>query len=88
MSIAAGAVASVEDSLATDFIADGLGVVASGRDVEEHRLRTSVAGTLGHNVMEFPVWLRMQLVEDNSVGVEAVLVANVRGKNLVDTTRR
>ena len=38
-----------------------------------------------HNIKQFSVRLRVQLIEYNTVGVEAVLVSNISGKHLVDT---
>ena len=70
-----------------DLIADGLGVISGGGNKEVQRLHTSVAGTLGHNIKQLSVWLCVQLIEYNAVGVEAVLVADISGKHLVDTAR-
>ena len=71
--------------LLVDLIADGLGVVACRGNKEVQRLHTSIAGTLGHNIKQFSVRLRVQLIKYNTVGVEAVLVSNICGKHLVDT---
>ena len=63
--------------------ADGVGVVAGRGDQEVKRLHPRVAGALEHDIEQLSVRLRVQLVEDDAVGVEAVLVRHVRRKHLV-----
>ena len=70
-----------------DLIADGFRIVARRGNKKIQRLHTGIAGTLGHNIKQLAVRLRVQLIENNAVGVETVLVANVSGKHLVDAAR-
>jgi hypothetical protein len=70
------------------LIADRLRIIPGGRDQEEQRLHPRVAGALGHDVKELPVRLRVQLIEDNAVGIEAVLVCHIGGQHLVEAVRR
>lgn len=65
-----------------------VGVVTCCGNEEVQRLHTSIAGALGHNIKQLSVWLRVQLIKDNTVGIEAVLITNVSRKHLVDTSRR
>ena len=51
-------------------------------------MHTSIAGALGHNIKQLSVRLGVQFIENNTVGIETVLVANISGKHLVDTARR
>ena len=74
--------------LLVDLIADGLGVIARRGNEKIQRLHTGVTGALGHNIKQLSVWLRMQLIENNPVGIETMLIANVSGKYLVDTAGR
>ena len=60
-----------------DLIADGLGIVARRSNKEVQRLHTGIAGALGHNIKQLPIWLCMQLIEHNTVGVKAMLIANI-----------
>ena len=55
------------------FVADRLGICSGSSNEEIQRLHSGVAGTLGHYIEQLPVRLSMQLVEDNSVDIEAVL---------------
>ena len=73
--------------LLVNFIADGFRIVAGRGDEEIQRLHTSVAGAFGHNIKEFAVRLRVQLIEHHAVGVETVFVADIGGEHLVDTAR-
>ena len=68
-----------------NLIADGLGIVACRGNKKVQRLHTSITGTLGHNIKQFSVRLRVQLIEYNAVGIEAVLVSDISRKHLVDT---
>ena len=69
------------------LVADGFRVVAGGGNEEIQRLHTGIAGAFGHNIKQLSVGLGMQLVKHHAVGVETVLVANIRRKHLVDTAR-
>ena len=73
--------------LLVDLIADGLRIVARRGDEEIQRLHTGVAGAFRHNIKELPVGLGVQFIEHHAVGVEAVLVADIGRKHLVDTAR-
>ena len=73
--------------LLVDLIADGLRIVAGRGDEEIQRLHSCIAGAFGHDIKELAVRLGVQLIEHHTVGVEAVLVADVGGKHLVDTAR-
>ena len=81
--------ASLDDvlGLLVDLIADGLRIIAGRGDKKIQRLHTGIARTLGHNIKELTVRLRMQLIENYAVGVEAVLVSHIGGKHLIDTAR-
>ena len=70
-----------------NLIADGLRIVAGRGDEKIQRLHTGIAGALGHNIKELAVWLGVQLIENYTVGIEAVLIADICGKHLVDTAR-
>ena len=70
------------------LVADGVRVVPGGGDEEEQGLHPRVAGSLGHDVEQLPVRLRVQLVEDDAVRVEPVLVRDIRGQHLVEAMRR
>ena len=70
-----------------DFIADGLGIVASGGNEEVQRLHSGIAGVFGHDIKELSVGLGVKLIEYHTMGIETVLVADVSGKHLVDTAR-
>ena len=76
------------DGLLMHLIADGIGVIARRGDQKVQRLHPRVAGALEHDVEELPVRLRVQLVENNAVSVEAVLVRHIRRQNLVGTVGR
>ena len=65
------------------LVADAFGVVSGSRDKEIQRLHSSIAGALDHNIVELSVRLRVQLIEYNAVGIEAVLVRNVCRQNLI-----
>ena len=54
---------------------------------EEQRLHPRIAGTLRHDVKQLSVRLRVQFIEDNAVGIEAVLVCHIRRKHLVKAVR-
>ena len=60
------------------LVADGVGIVARRGYEEEQRLHPCIAGALGHDVKQLSVRLRVQLIEDNAVGIETVLVRHVR----------
>ena len=70
-----------------DLITDGFGIVACRGNKEVQWLHTSITGALGHNIKQLSVRLRVQFIENNSVGVEAVLVADISRKYLVDASR-
>ena len=70
------------------FIADGVGVRACRRDQEVQRLHTSVAGALGHNIKELPVGLSVQLIEHDTVDVEAMLGVGLCRQHLIEAVRR
>ena len=70
------------------LVADGVSIVACRRYQEIQRLHSRVAGALQHYVEELPVGLGVQLIEDDAVGVEAVLVGDVRRKHLIRGVRR
>ena len=59
------------------LIADGVGVVSGSSDQEIQRLHPGVPGALEHNVKELSVGLGMQLIENDAVGVEAMLVRHI-----------
>ena len=63
--------------------ADRVGVVTGSRNQKEKRLLSGIAAALGHDIKQLPVRLRVQLVEDDSVGVEAMLVGHVCRQHLV-----
>ena len=69
------------------LIADGLRIVARRGDKEIQRLHTGVTGAFRHDIKELAVRLGVQLIEHNAVGVETVLVADIGGEHLVDTSR-
>ena len=46
-------------------------------------LHSGIATAFGHNIIEFPIRLGMQLIEYDAVGVEPVLVPNIGGQYLV-----
>ena len=56
-----------------------------GKEIQ--RLHTGIAGAFGHDIKELAVGLGVQLIKHHAVGVEAVLVADIGGEHLVDTTR-
>ena len=62
-------------------------IVACRGNKEIQRLHTGIAGALCHNIKQLSVGLRVQLIENNTVGVETVLIANISRKHLVDTAR-
>ena len=70
-----------------DLIADGLRIIAGRGNEKIQRLHTGIAGAFGHDIKEFAVGLGVQLVEYHTVCIEAVLVADIGGEHLVDTTR-
>ena len=59
--------------------------IHGGGDKKIERLHTSIAGALGHNIKEFSVRLRMKLIKDNAVNVEAVLGVGFGRKDLIKT---
>ena len=69
------------------LIADGLRIIAGRSDEEIQRLHTGIAGVFRHDIKELAVRLRVQFIEHHAVGVEAVFVADIGGKHLVDTAR-
>ena len=69
------------------LIADGLRIVSGCGDKEIQRLHTGVTGAFRHDIKELAVRLGVQLIEHNAVGVETVLVADIGGEHLVDTSR-
>ena len=70
------------------LIADGVGVVAGRGDQEIQRLHPGIAGALEHDIKEFPVGLGMQLIENDTVGVESVLVCHIRRQHLIGAIGR
>ena len=81
--------ASLDDvlGLLVDLIADGLCIVSGCSDEEIQRLHPGIAGAFGHDIKELAVGLGVQLIEYHTVGIEAVLVADIGGEHLVDTAR-
>ena len=69
------------------FIADGTGVGPGGGYQKVEGLHTSIARTLRHNIKELSVRLRVKLVKDNAVYVEAVLGISLGRENLVKAVR-
>lgn len=69
------------------FIADGMRIIACRGNEEEQRLHPRIAGALGHDVKQLSVRLGMQFIEDNAVGIKAVLVRHIRRKHLVKAVR-
>ena len=67
---------------------------ANGRELqitnpeEIERLHPRVPAALRHNVVELAVGLRVEFVEDDTVRVEAVFIADVGGEHLVDAAGR
>ena len=70
------------------LVADGMRVRPGRRDQEIQRLHTSVAGAFGHDVEQFSVGLRMQLVENDAVDIKSVLAVRFRRQNLIERIRR
>ena len=60
------------------LIADGIRIVPRRGDQEIKRLHPRITGALQHDVKQLSVRLRMQLIEDNAVGIETVLVRHIR----------
>ena len=81
--------ASLDDVLCllVNLITDGLRIIAGRGDEEIQRLHPGIAGAFGHDIKEFAVRLRVQFIEYHTVSVEAVLIADICGKHLVDTAR-
>ena len=69
------------------LIADGLRIIARRGDQKIQWLHSGITGTFGHNIKQLAVGLGVQLVEYHTVCIEAVLVADIGGEHLVDTTR-
>ena len=68
--------------------ADAVLVISGGSDQKIQRLHSRIAAAFGHYVVELAIRLRMQLVEHHAVSIEAVLVANIGRKHLIDTAGR
>ena len=69
--------------LGVQFIADAL-LIRSGRgDNKKQRLLTGIAGAFGHNVIEFPVRLGMDLIKDETGNIQAMLGASLSGQHLI-----
>nr|DAK60194.1 MAG TPA: hypothetical protein [Caudoviricetes sp.] len=62
------------------FIADEMRIIACRSNEEEQRLHPRIAGALVHDVKQLSVRLSMQFIEDNAVGIKAVLVRHSRRK--------
>ena len=70
-----------------NLIADRLRIVSGCGNEKVQRLHSCVTGAFRHDIKQLPVWLSMQLIKHHTVGIETVLVADVSGKNLIDTAR-
>ena len=53
--------------------ADTVPIGACSCDQEEQRLFSRVAGAVGHNVIQQPVWLGVELIENDTMDVQPVL---------------
>jgi len=69
------------------LVADGIHVVAGGRDQKIQRLFSRVTGALRHDIKQLPVGLSMKLIEHHAADVEAVLGIGFRGQHLVEAVR-
>ena len=69
------------------LIADGLRIRPRCGNEEIKRLHTRIAGAFRHNIKEFAVRLRVQLIKHNSMNVEAMLRIRLCRKYLIETVR-
>ena len=67
------------------LVTDALLVRAGRGDQEEQRLFTGVTGTFGKDIVEFPVWLGMNLIQNKTRHVQAMLRANFGRQNLIES---
>ena len=66
------------------LVADGLRVRSGCGNQKVERLHSCIAGAFGHDIKQLSVGLSVQLIKDDSVGVEAVLVGNIGGQHLIE----
>ena len=66
-----------------ELVADALLVRAGRGDQEEQRLFTGVTGTFGKDIVEFPVWLGMNLIQNKTRHVQAVFRSNFSRQDLI-----
>ena len=59
--------------LLVNLPADAVAIRTGCGDQKEKGLLSCVAGTMGHNVIQQSVGLGMQLIENNTVDIQAVL---------------
>ena len=70
------------------LITDGVRIIPGCCNKKIQRLHTGITRTLGHYIIEFSIWLGVQLIKDYSVCIKAMLVCNIRRQNLVGTVGR
>ena len=70
--------------LLVNLIADAVHVIARRGNEKIERLLSGVAGAVGHNIIELPVWLGVQLVKYHRMDVEAMLGVCLCGKYLIE----
>ena len=74
--------------LLVGFVADGVGVGTGSGDQEIQRLHSGVTGAFGHNIKEFSIRLRVQLIKYHTVDIEAVLTVCLCRQHLIEAVGR
>ena len=70
--------------LLVNLIADAVHVIARRGNEKIEGLLSGVAGAVGHDIIELPVWLGVQLVKYHRMDVEAMLGVCLCGKYLIE----
>ena len=64
--------------------ADTVAIGTSCRKEHPQRLLSSIAGALGHDIVEGTGWLRVELIENAGTDIQTVLGGNLAGQHLIN----
>ena len=70
--------------LGMQFITDTFLIRPGRGDDKKQRLLTSISRTFGHNIIEFPVRLGVDLIKDEAGNIQTMLGAGLSGQHLIE----